>query len=42
MEAIKRQAYMDAEQIYREVELYSRELISDMERILQYAKEDIA
>ena len=42
MEAIRRQAFMDAEQIYREVELYSRELIADMERILQYAKEDIA
>lgn len=37
--AIQHHTYSDAERIYREVELFSRELISDMERILQYAKE---
>lgn len=38
MNAINHHAYSDAERIYREVELFSRELISDMERILQYAE----
>ncbi|MCI9141689.1 MAG: hypothetical protein HFH87_03585 [Lachnospiraceae bacterium] len=33
--AINNGRYMEAEQVYREAELYSRELISDMKKILQ-------
>ncbi len=36
--AINGGRYMEAEQIYREAETYSRELISDMERIKQIAQ----
>lgn len=36
--AINRQAYEEAEQIYKDAENYSRELIADMEKILQLAK----
>lgn len=35
--AIQSQDYLEAEHVYREAENYSRELISDMERILQLA-----
>ncbi|MCM1133997.1 MAG: methyl-accepting chemotaxis protein [Clostridium sp.] len=42
IDAINHQAYMDAERIYREAELYSRELIADMEKILKYTEEEVA
>ncbi|MCI8379693.1 MAG: hypothetical protein HFH72_14470 [Lachnospiraceae bacterium] len=36
--AINRQAYGEAEQIYKDAENYSKELIADMQKILQLAK----
>ena len=39
MDAITSGDYMEAESIYREAEIYSRELIADMEKILQITNE---
>lgn len=38
MEALKNEDYSNAERIYREAETYSRELISDMQRMVQIAE----
>lgn len=42
IEAVKSGRYKDAEQVYWQAENYSRELISDMEKILQFLQENNA